>query len=49
MALGQNANRLIMQGDGNLVLYREDSHSVWASDTNDKCDSNKGLGFYFGI
>lgn len=49
VALGQNANRLIMQGDGNLVLYLEDNRSVWASDTNNKCDSNKGLKFYFNF
>ena len=26
--------RLVMQGDGNLVLYRDGRHAIWASDTS---------------
>ena len=41
MALGQNANRLIMQGDGNLVLYLEDSYTYKFVIPTNSCMCNK--------
>ena len=40
--IGQNAEKLVMQDDGNVVLYKDDGRSVWATGTNDKCHSDKG-------
>ena len=31
---GQNGTRLVMQNDGNFVLYTSSGNAVWASDTN---------------
>jgi hypothetical protein len=31
---GQNADRFVMQGDGNLVVYTFDNQPIWASNTN---------------
>lgn len=32
---GSGGNRIVLQGGGNLVIYKDGGHSVWASDTGD--------------
>ena len=41
--IGLDATKLIMQDDGNLVLYKDGDQSVWSTGTNNKCHSDKGL------
>ena len=40
--IGLDATKLIMQDDGNLVLYKDGDQSVWSTGTNNKCHSDKG-------
>lgn len=43
--IGEHAKTLIMQDDGNLVLYKDDSESVWSTGTSNKCHADEGFKF----
>ncbi|MBP2173106.1 hypothetical protein J3E05_001438, partial [Methanococcus voltae] len=33
---GKGGNKLVMQSDGNLVIYKKDNKPIWASNTDGK-------------
>ena len=35
------AEKLILQDDGNLVIYNDDNQPLWSTGTNEKCITSK--------